>query len=123
VDSDGSVAVLMSATTPEQRVGKRGEQKRRWDRENNRGECEICGAATWKLANRCGRHDVQHDRAWRRKREIVQRYKAGESLRQIGEAVGSTANAVQADISRWRSAGDDIPYRYSVGPDGRRVPA
>jgi hypothetical protein len=111
----------MSATTPEQRVGKRAEQKRRWDREKNRGECAICGAVTWQRKTRCGRHDVQHDRAWLRKREIIRRYEAGEPLRDIAVAIGTTRDALSTDLDRIRKSGYPLPYRNKGY--GKRVAA
>jgi hypothetical protein len=118
VDPDG----LMSATTPEQRVGKRAEQKRRWDRENNRGECGICGAVTWNRKTRCGKHDVQHERAWRFRKAIQDRYLAGMPVAQIAAELGKGQTHVEVEMVRMRRDGWDLPYRYNV-KNGKRVPA
>lgn len=96
----------------EQRVGKRAEQKRRWDRENNRGECEVCGEVTWKHRKRCREHSLQREAALARRNEIIRRYEVGEPLRDIADAIGTTVESLAVDLNRIRKSGYPLPYRH-----------
>jgi biotin operon repressor len=49
-------------------------------------------------------------------------WSAGATEAQIAEALGTTPGSVNVTIHSMRRSGVDLPYRYRVGPDGRRLP-
>lgn len=102
------------STTPEERVGLRGEQKRRWDREHGRGTCKTCGAKTWKKRERCNtcfsaEITARKEERWR---EIQRLWNQGLTLIEIGRALGMSNKHVGVDIYYMRQEGWDVPYRH-----------
>src|SRR5213596_2235281 len=97
----------------DRRIGKRGEQKRRWDNENLHSRLCPCGARIWNKAERCRPCTDKAKREARdvRYREIESRWLAGESLRQIGAAVGMHSKTVGFHITTMRQEGWNVPYR------------
>lgn len=82
-------------------------------REDVRGKCQVC-AGSMGLNRRqdgvcasCRKAAVLERRA-----EIQRRWAAGESIRSIAEALGSTDKHVGVEMSRIRATGHDLPYRY-----------
>lgn len=98
----------MSAET---RVGKRAEQKRRWDRDN-RDHC-ACGAIKWRKHERC--RSCEDERrvglALERRREVQRRWLEGQTLIEIASAMDTTVNALATLMVHMRQAGWDLPYR------------
>lgn len=106
----------------EQRVGKRAEQKRRWDDEN-RAVCVDCGGL-------CGAHRkpvrgqqrcdscARKKRRWKRD-EAARLYNEGLAIREIAERLNTTTGSAGVILTHARREGL-IGYRYNV-KDGRRV--
>jgi predicted transcriptional regulator len=102
---------------------RRRQQKREWEREHYRGECEVCGARTGKRScTRCPKHSLAREAHRQRREEIQRRWLAGESLNEIAAALGTTKNSAQVTVHRMRREGWDMPYRYKI-VDGKRVAA
>lgn len=100
----------------------RKEYKRNWQ-QRTKGACEICGAPTWRKALRCVEHRPQAFAAKARRAEIARRWRAGESMIEIADAMGTTVNALGVTIVQMRKRGWDIPYRYNVDSAGKRTAA
>jgi transposase-like protein len=80
------------------------------------GVCATCGARV-SLKERYDRCRpcylrAEHDRVDARAQRIVAWWAEGLSIREIGERLGRTANYVNVEINRLRSAGYDLPFRY-----------
>jgi DNA-binding CsgD family transcriptional regulator len=105
----------------DRRIGARAEQKRRWDREN-KPPCPQCGEPMARGYERCARCRREADAAAvdERRREILRRWLAGESHRQIAAALGTSAPTIQVELVRMRQDGWDAPRR---GPRGRILDA
>lgn len=99
--------------TPEQRVGARAEQKRRWDRENVL-TCP-CGNSSMArqsaMCQSCERAERRRERD-ERYREIQRRWKAGESMTAISEALGFARGTLAYHLSTMRDEGWDVPLRH-----------
>jgi biotin operon repressor len=102
----------------EKRVGRRGEQKRRWDKENRQPCSDGCGKFVWHGATRCldCRIAADHEKSIARRREIQRRWSSGETRKEIATALGSTKNAIGTAISSMRQEGWDVPYRHAGYP-------
>lgn len=99
-------------TTPEQRVGVRGAQKRRWDREN-RSACVDCGVSCARDASRCATCHKLHGAARRHARwaRIAALWNDGATMPSIAAAVGTTKKTLSVEMSDMRAAGWWLPYR------------
>lgn len=97
--------------TLEARTGVRGEQKRRWDRENMLS-C-ACGNLIWRHNERCWECETRRRYESRAVREsdIQALWLAGLSLREIAARLGTTEGTISATMGRMRKAGVDLPYR------------
>lgn len=102
----------------EKRVGRRGEQKRRWDR-GNRRPCSTVGCENTVWATARGTQCRDCERAARRERrnvrwlEIQRRWLLGESEREIAVALGTSKSAIGRTVNAMRSDGWDVPYRHN----------
>jgi hypothetical protein len=95
------------------RVGRRGEAKRRWDREKK----VSCPTGCGNMMNRrstlcvsCARAAAaarRHERSVR----ICQMWSEGMTLRAIADALGWTVNQLGSEMHRMRAAGYDLPLR------------
>jgi hypothetical protein len=101
--------------TPEQRVGKRAEQKRRWDRENRRA-CVVCGALVWQ-SERCVpcEHQFRAEKHEALLRNIEEMWNAGRSMKAIAGSLGrrASSSSIGQEIVELRKAGR-IGYRYKA---------
>lgn len=93
------------------REGKRGERKRRWDREHQK-VCR-CGNRMDRRASRCTDCDTaeRHAQRHQRRLRIVQLWLQGSTLREIAAALDSTPNAVAREVHDMRYDGFDLPRR------------
>lgn len=99
-------------STSEQRVGKRSEQKRRWDRENSHRKYDKCGCGARKtkksdLCAGCVRARVEGHR-----RRIVELWACGYLMREIAVDLGWGFDHLKAEFGRMRRYGYDLPHRY-----------
>jgi hypothetical protein len=86
-----------------------------------RGTCVDCGDPTRRsTTERCIPCEIVRRQA--RFPEIMRRWEAGESIREIAAAMGTTKNSLGVTIVRMRKAGWELPYRY-VMREGKRVAA
>lgn len=94
-------------------MGVRGEHKRQADEKAKR-PCPRCGTPIWAHADLCRPcwAEQQHAAVWRRRNAIQERWMAGESIRQIASAIGSTPNSVGVEMARMRADGWELPFRY-----------
>lgn len=101
----------------ERRIGRRGEQKRRWDREHaNDGVCSQCSGNMSRGHNggtcrRCTSEGREHNLI-----ALEAMWADGLSLREIGAHFGWTLNHVSAEMGRARREGRDLPHRYRINP-------
>lgn len=107
----------------ERRIGKRGEQKRRWE-VANRGQC-ACGSRCARGLSRCqvctrrAKREAR-DQRWR---EIQRLWGEGLTLEELARATGySSVASMGATMKRMREDGWELPYRYAM-ESGRRVAA
>jgi hypothetical protein len=100
----------------ERRVGKRGEQKRRWDLENRR-PCVDCGGLVYRPHARCARcRDIaRRTQREQRRIRIAALWNDGATLRGIAEALDSTPPSIGVEMAAMRKAGWALPYRRT-GP-------
>ena len=100
----------------EKRVGRRAEQKRRWDREAKH-PCETAGCKNLVgfKSTRCQdcRTAAEHKARDLRFGEIQRRWLLGESLREIAGALNSTVGSVEKSIFMMRRCGWHVPYRHN----------
>lgn len=97
--------------SPERRIGRRADQKRRWDRENG-GTC-ACGARRkWnaRQCKSCRNRDKREGRE-RRRRAIAEMWERGASCRQIAAAMDSTPGSINVEVQRMRADGWDLAFR------------
>lgn len=87
--------------------------------DNYRGMCS-CGAPTSRGRARCWPCEAASRHA--RWPEIQRHWKAGESLKEIAAALGTTPVVIGSTLTRMRQAGWDVPYRYAM-ENGKRVAA
>lgn len=100
---------MSQTVNPEARVGRRGEQKRRWDRENSTGKC-ACGRPRARSANRC-QECIDLER--REHRETVEALWAeGATTVEIRESLGIRSFSASA----YRAHGYNLPRRITLGP-------
>jgi hypothetical protein len=103
-----------NALVGEKRVGRHGEQKRRWDADN-RHPCseDGCENLVEHRRTRCRSCYVadQHESRDVRRREIQRLWHDGETLREIAVALDTTVNSLGATMCGMRADGWDVPYR------------
>ena len=98
--------------SPEARVGKRAEQKRKWDSEHRYKPCPRCGAPRSRDKQMCLRCRTAERR---RLQPLIERLWAeGQTIREIRAATGVSAFTP----GPYRKDGWNLPYRYRV--NGRR---
>jgi hypothetical protein len=99
----------------EKRIGRRGDQKRRWDRDN-RERCR-CGEPMWQ-ADRCREcfERERDDATFARRQTIAGLFNDGASLKAIAEFMDSTVASIGVELVRMRRDGWNVPPR---GPGGR----
>lgn len=90
---------------PESRVGKRAEQKRRWDREHLHDPCPECGGPKCRHNARC--INCAEDHRARRRALIERMWAEGATIREIREAIGSPGWSAGVH----RSRGWNLPHR------------
>ncbi len=101
------------APTSERRVGKRAEQKRRWDREHKYNVC-WCGERKLKKAAVCRACDAleREDQHAATLEYVEEMYLAGLPLAVIAQQMGRAGpNSINKDLDELRKAGR-IGYRY-----------
>src|ERR1035441_5884475 len=103
-----------NALVGEKRVGRRGEQKRRWEADN-RHPCSGDGCENLVAHHRarcwsCYFADEHEGRDVRR-REIQRLWHDGETVREIAVALDSTPRSIQVALHGMRADGWDVPYR------------
>jgi hypothetical protein len=97
----------------------RAAAKRAWERENDRGSCDRCGALMGVGSRRightnCGRcyDELRREARLARATEIERLWKAGVSVSVMADELGWRRNSLQVEIGRLRSEGlADLPYR------------
>lgn len=96
----------------ESRVGARGEQKRRWDRENLL-TC-ACGRSMTRQAQRCTACDRAAKAASRdeRCRRIEAWWAEGVSMLAISARLGWAKNTLAGEMDWMRHHGYSLPHRY-----------
>jgi hypothetical protein len=101
--------------SPEARVGRRGEQKRRWD-EAARHRC-ACGALIWAKDDRCRTCYDAERRAARdlRRAMIADLWGRGATRRTIAAAIGTTPGTIGVEVIRMRHDGWDLAKRGPFG--------
>jgi hypothetical protein len=101
--------------SPEARVGRRGEQKRRWD-EAARHRC-ACGALIWAKDDRCRTCYDAERRAARdlRRAMIADLWGRGATRRTIADAIGTTPGTIGVEVIRMRHDGWDLAKRGPFG--------
>jgi len=94
--------------TPEMRIGRRAEQRRRRYRENLL-KCE-CGQLRTREADRCmDCRREERDARWR----LIQAWWAeGLSMNAIVKRLGWTRGTLSSQLNRMRKEGWDVPYRH-----------
>ena len=98
----------------EVRLGRRAEQKRRWDNENGRDRC-ACGAMSWGTrCRRCADRERREGRLAKR-REIQRRWLAGEPVAAIAAALRTSPGAIGVEMARMRAEGWELPHRRRRG--------
>jgi ribosomal protein L40E len=98
---------------------QRAQAKRAWERENDRGVCERCGATTGVGSGRRGNRNCKrcHNELRREARlvraaEIERLWKSGASMYAIADELGWTRDALGVEMVRLRNEGlADLPYR------------
>jgi hypothetical protein len=101
-------------STPEQRVGKRAEQKRRWDRENTARLYDQCSCGAQKLKRSEACQACSERQAASVRQGIVEMWAAGMTWGEIGRELGWTKNHLSAEIGRMRRMGYDLPHRRTL---------
>jgi hypothetical protein len=71
--------------------------------------CADCGQPVWRTATLCG--ECYRRRRNARRREIQQRWLAGESLKEIAAALGTTPASVRVTLVKMRERGWEMPHR------------
>lgn len=106
----------------ERRVGKRAEQKRRWDLENRR-VC-ACGELAWhERCDKCRKADVRRERDLRF-RAIELAWNDGLSMKEIAALLGTSVNSLSVSFAAMRKEDRwNVPHRYTLDATGRRVAA
>jgi DNA-binding CsgD family transcriptional regulator len=106
---------------------RRSVAKRAWENAHDRGQCP-CGAVMgvgarrhgYKVCRDCCAEMAHVERAWRMQ-PVYEMWHAGLSLREIAAQLGMAPGTVSFHVSTMRSEGWDMPHRYNVTPDGRRL--
>jgi hypothetical protein len=98
----------------------RNAYKRKWERENYRGECASCGGDTSRPAYdrcvRCERERVRQQRVERAER-IADLWAQGMTIKQIAPEVGMTPGSLNIEMTRIRQDGlVDLPLRRRERP-------
>lgn len=88
--------------------------------ERSKRPCPECGGPRSSRASLCEQCYTTPIRE--RDEQIVQWWHNGDSLAEIAERLGWTANHVGVQLWRLRRAGYDLPLRYAV-ENGKRIPA
>jgi hypothetical protein len=105
----------------EHRVGRRAEQKRRWD-EAARHPCSTPDCPTLVAYNRTRCMDcrvaAEHEQRDARRREIKQRWDLGETVREIATALLITVGATNRAIHDMRRDGWDVSFRHKYPKPG-----
>lgn len=104
---------------PDQRSNRRycsqNCRKRRWEREEYRGTCEMCGADTSKRTHRfCAEHSDVRVAAHERRQHVVEMWAAGSTMREIADEIGFEFDHFKSEFARMRRYGYELPYRYKA---------
>lgn len=100
----------------EARVGRRAEQKRRWDRENL-NTC-TCGNSCSLKSDRCRKCCDEQMRCQSDARRVAIQclWLAGYTLNEIAAEMGSTKNSIGSEMVHMRQTGWELPYRNNGYP-------